>query len=213
MGSPDGARHVGSDDFASVFKWPGPRGLDQRGLLMADDPEWSLRLGEPGPLYLCPEARIVHDDGHVGRPPGLVSAVRNGCVVSPNAASHLWRYILTFRNASWMRSERDDEGPVGWFVNYLMQATRVLVQGQSRRQSLQFYWWYGLAGRRGNFNHIDPAVWAHALGDRRQTHRLHPDYRPEATPWSAIVDPSVRWLNGAPHPGDPGARHRARSSL
>ena len=182
-------------------------GPDQRWFLMADDLEWSLRLGEHGPLYLCPHARIVHDDGHIGRPPGLAAAVRNHFAVSPNATSHMWRYILTFRNASWMRRERDGEGLAGWVANYLMQAARVLVTGQNRRQSLRLYWWYGLAGRRGNFNHVEPAVWAQALGDRRQTHRLHPDHSPEATPWSPLPEPLVRWLNAAAlRPGGPGGR-------
>jgi rhamnopyranosyl-N-acetylglucosaminyl-diphospho-decaprenol beta-1,3/1,4-galactofuranosyltransferase len=173
-------------------------GPDQRWFLMADDLEWSLRLGEIGPLYLCPNARIVHDDGHVGRPPGLMAAIRNHFAISPNAASHVWHYILTFRNASWMRRQRDHEGWVGWFVNYLLQAIRVLVMGEHRRQSLRLYRWYGLAGRRGNFNHIELAAWAQALGDRRQTHRLHPDRSPEATPWSPLPEPLIRWLNVAP---------------
>ena len=172
-------------------------GPDQRWFLMADDLEWSLRLGDHGPLYLCPDARIVHDDGHVGRPPGLAPAVRNHFAVSPNATSHVWRYILTFRNASCLRRERDGEGLVGWFVNYLMQAIRVLVLGQNRRQLLRLYWWYGLAGRRGVFNHIESAVWAQALGDPRQTHRLHPDRSPDATPWSPLPELLVRWLNAA----------------
>jgi GT2 family glycosyltransferase len=175
-------------------------GPDQRWFLMADDLEWSLRLGEHGPLLLCPGARIVHDDGHLDRPPGLIAAVRNHFAVSPNAASHVWRYVLTFRNASWMRRERDHEGSVGWLVNYLMQASRVLVVGQNRRQLLRLYWWYGLAGRRANFNHIEPAVWAQALGDRRQTHRLHPDRSSEATPWSPLPELPVMWLNAASQP-------------
>ncbi|HEU5142531.1 MAG TPA: glycosyltransferase [Solirubrobacterales bacterium] len=147
-------------------------GPDPRLFLWVDDLEWCLRLGEHGPLYLVPRAAITHNDGIRNRSAGFLATVRTHLFPGPNAA--LWRYLYAFRNSSWLRMRRHGQGPLGWSVNYLLQAIRVLIVGPQRRHAPRLFWWYGMAGRREAWGQIPHAVWEECLGRGGDVRLLHP---------------------------------------
>ena len=147
-------------------------GPDPRLFLWVDDLEWCLRLGEQGPLFLVPGAGITHNDGISNRSAGLLATLRTHLFPGPNAV--LWRYLYAFRNASWLRKKRHDQGIVGWLLNYLVQVARVLLVGPNRRQAPRLFWWYGMAGRREQWGQIPHAVWDRCLGPGGDPRLLHP---------------------------------------
>lgn len=136
-------------------------GPDPRLFLWVDDLEWCLRLGEHGPLFLVPGAAISHNDGVVNRSAGLLATLRTHLFPGPNAA--LWRYLYAFRNSSWLRMRRHDQGPIGWGLNYLVQVARVLLVGPNRRRAPRLFWWYGMAGRREVWGQIPHSAWDECL--------------------------------------------------
>lgn len=165
---------------------------DPRLFVWVDDLEWSLRLGEHGPLRLVPSAAVTHNDGIHNRTAGVWATLRTHLSSGPNAA--LWRYLYAFRNSSWLRKQRHGQGPVGWSLNYALQAMRVLLVGPQRLRAPRLFWWYGLAGRRGEWGQIPAAVWEECLGSGADLRKLHPRDSPYVEPPRDLSVPSAEWI-------------------
>jgi GT2 family glycosyltransferase len=166
-------------------------GPDPRLYIWIDDLEWCLRLREHGPLYLVPSAVINHNDGITGRSAGSWATLRTHLLPGPNSV--LWRYLYAFRNSSWLRKNRHDQGPLGWFANYLVQSARVLLVGPHRTRAPRLFWWYGMAGRHGVWGQIPDARWKECLQPGGDLRLVHPRNSPFIE-FGASEQPPVDWL-------------------
>ena len=130
--------------------------------IWGDDLEYSIRLRRCGAIRVVADASIVHHEvgqTHTNRRARFWNRLLGQDIV-PFPLELFWKQLFGLRNFVWIKKVYEGQGPLSAAGTIAQFMAKSLMYEERPLRRLPWIVRYGIDGRRGRFENVEPAEWA-----------------------------------------------------